>query len=65
LDAGGQKELKIAVTDAGCRESTGFDAKITTVLDKYLTTRMKELETEVAAVKQIRRDASARATALL
>lgn len=65
LDAGGQKELKIAVTDAGCRESTGFDAKITAVLDKYLTTRMKELETEVAAVKQIRHDASERARLLL
>ncbi|MGO4145177.1 hypothetical protein AB4Y77_08845 [Paenarthrobacter sp. YAF11_1] len=65
LDAGGQKELKIAVTDATCRADTNFDAKLTTVLDKYLTTRMKELQTEVAAVKQIRRDASARAAALL
>lgn|GEM_PF-3008799 len=65
LEARGQKELKIAVTDATCRESTGFDAKITTVLDKYLTTRMKELETEVAEVKKIRHDASERARLLL
>ncbi|MEV7663382.1 hypothetical protein [Paenarthrobacter sp. NPDC089316] len=65
LDAGGQKELKIAVTDATCRENTGFDAKITSVLDKYLTTRMKELEAEVADVKQIRHDASERAQLLL
>ncbi|MDI2034795.1 hypothetical protein [Paenarthrobacter nitroguajacolicus] len=64
-EAGGQKELKIAVTDATCRESTGFDAKITTVLDKYLTTRMKELEAEVADVKQIRHEASERAQLLL
>ncbi|MFE4194798.1 hypothetical protein ACFRJ9_02945 [Paenarthrobacter sp. NPDC056912] len=65
LEAGGQKELKIAVTDATCREKTDFDAKLTAVLDKYLTTRMKELETEVAEVRQIRNDASARASALL
>ncbi|MFJ5956934.1 hypothetical protein ACIQC5_13370 [Paenarthrobacter sp. NPDC092416] len=65
LSAGGQKELKIAVTDATCRENTGFDAKLSAVLDKYLTTRMKELESEVAEVQKIRSDASARAAALL
>ncbi|MFF2841416.1 hypothetical protein [Paenarthrobacter sp. NPDC057981] len=65
LEAGGQKELKIAVTDATCRQSTGFDEKITAVLDKYLTTRMKELEPEVEAVKRIRADASAKAKVLL
>ncbi|MFE4081761.1 hypothetical protein [Paenarthrobacter sp. YIM B13468] len=65
LEAGGQKELKIAVTDATCRESTGFDAKLNTVLDKYLTTRMQELDSEVAAVQQIRREASARAAAMM
>jgi len=62
--AGGQEEFKIAVTDAVCRDQTGFHAALDKVLDKYLTTRMQELAPEIARVKEIRRTAAAIAEAL-
>lgn len=62
--AGGQEEFRIAVTDAVCRDQTGFHAALDNVLDKYLTTRMQELAPEIARVKEIRRTAAANAEAL-
>lgn len=62
--AGGQEEFRIAVTDAVCRDKTGFHAALDKVLDKYLTTRMQELAPQVVKVKEIRRAAGANAAAL-
>jgi hypothetical protein len=62
--AGGQDEFKIAVTDAACRDKTGFHTALDKVLDKYLTTRMQELTPQIEKVKEIRRTAAANATAL-
>lgn len=62
--AGGQDEFRIAVTDAVCRDTTGFHAALDRVLDKYLTTRMQELAPQIETVKEIRRNAAANAAAL-
>jgi hypothetical protein len=62
--AGGQEEFRIAVTDAVCRDKTGFHAALDKVLDKYLTTRMQELAPQIAKVKEIRRTADANAAVL-
>lgn len=62
--AGGQEEFKIAVTDAVCRDKTGFHAALDKVLDKYLTTRMQELAPQIETVKEIRRAADANAATL-
>lgn len=62
--AGGQEEFRIAVTDAVCRDKTGFHAALDKVLDKYLTTRMQELAPQIAKVTEIRRTAAANAAAL-
>lgn len=62
--AGGQEEFRIAVTDAICRDKTGFHAALDKVLDKYLTTRMQELAPEIEKVKEIRRTAATNAAAL-
>lgn len=62
--AGGQEEFRIAVTDAVCRDKTGFHAALDKVLDKYLTTRMQELAPQIAKVKEIRRTADANAASL-
>ncbi|NUU31820.1 hypothetical protein [Arthrobacter sp. C9C5] len=62
--AGGQEEFRIAVTDAVCRDKTGFHAALDKVLDKYLTTRMQELAPQIAKVKEIRRTADVNAAAL-
>jgi hypothetical protein len=62
--AGGQEEFRIAVTDAVCRDKTGFHAALDNVLDKYLTTRMQELAPQIAKVKEIRRMADANVAAL-
>ena len=62
--AGGQEEIRIALTDAVCRETTSFHAKIDSVLDKYVTTRMRELAPQIEQVNQIRKTAAANATAL-
>lgn len=59
--AGGQEEIKIAVTDALCREETCLQARIDAVLDKYLTTEMQQMATELAEVKEIRTQAAQRA----
>jgi hypothetical protein len=52
------------VTDAVCRDKTGFHAALDRVLDKYLTTRMQELAPEIEKVKEIRRVAAANAAAV-
>ncbi|MFF2028707.1 hypothetical protein [Arthrobacter sp. NPDC058192] len=52
------------MTDAVCRDKTGFHAALDKVLDKYLTTRMQELAPQTAKVKEIRRTADANAAAL-
>lgn len=62
--AGGQEEFRIAVTDAVCRDKTGFHAALDNVLDKYLTTRMQVLAPQIEKVKEIRRTAAASAAAL-
>ncbi|XAS69494.1 hypothetical protein V3C33_09710 [Micrococcaceae bacterium Sec5.7] len=62
--AGGQEEFRIAVTDAVCRDKTGFHPTLDKVLDKYLTTRMQELAPQIAKVKEIRRTADANAATL-
>jgi hypothetical protein len=62
--AGGQEEFRIAVTDAVCRDKTGFHAALDKVLDKYLTTRMQELAPQIAKVREIRRMADANAAKL-
>jgi hypothetical protein len=62
--AGGQEEFRIAVTDAVCRDKTGFHAALDKVLDKYLTSRMQELAPQIAKVKEIRRTADANAATL-
>jgi len=62
--AGGQEEFRIAVTDAVCRDKTGFHAALDNVLDKYLTTRMQELAPQIARVQEIRRTAEANAATL-
>jgi hypothetical protein len=62
--AGGQEEFRIAVTDAVCRDKTGFHPALDKVLDKYLTTRMQELAPQIAKVKEIRRTADAKAAVL-
>lgn len=63
--AGGQEEFRIAMTDAVCRDKTGFHAALDKVLDKYLTTRMQELAPQIAKVKEIRRTADANAAKLV
>lgn len=63
--AGGQEEFRIAVTDAVCRDKTGFHAALDRVLDKYLTTRMQQLAPEIEKVKEIRRSAAANAAPIL
>jgi hypothetical protein len=63
--AGGQDEFKIAVTDAVCRDKTGFHAALDKVLDKYLTTRMQQLAPEIEKVKEIRRTAATNAAPIL
>jgi hypothetical protein len=62
--AGGQEEIRIALTDAVCREKTSFHASIDTVLDKYITTRMRELAPQIEQVNQIRKTAAANAAKL-
>lgn len=62
--AGGQEEIRIAVTDAVCRDKTGFHAALDAVLDKYLTTRMQELAPEIEKVRAIRRTAAGNAAVL-
>jgi hypothetical protein len=62
--AGGQEEFSIAVTDAVCRDKTGFHTALDKVLDKYLTTRMQELAPQIEQVKEIRRAAAANAARL-
>lgn len=62
--AGGQEEFRIAVTDAVCRDQTGFHKALDAVLDKYLTTRMQELAPQIERVNEIRRAAAANAAAL-
>lgn len=62
--AGGQEEFRIAVTDAVCRDKTGFHPALDKVLDKYLTTRMQELAPQIAKVKEIRQTADANAATL-
>lgn len=64
VQAGGMNEFKIAVTDATCREQVGFHGQLDSVLDKYLTTRMQQLEPEIAKVTEIRKQAAARAAEL-
>lgn len=61
--AGGQEEIRIAVTDATCRQHTGFHAAIDKVLDRYVTTRMRELTPQIEQVTQIRKTAAANASA--
>ena len=61
LKAGGLNEFKIAVTDATCREQVNFHGQLDAVLDKYLTTRMQQLEPEIAKVTEIRKQAAATA----
>ncbi|MDQ0632229.1 hypothetical protein QFZ40_000138 [Arthrobacter pascens] len=61
LKAGGLNEFKIAVTDTTCREQVNFHGQLDAVLDKYLTTRMQQLEPEIATVTEIRKQAAARA----
>lgn len=63
-EAGGLDEFKIAVTDATCREQVGFHGQLDALLDKYLTTRMQQLEPEIAKVTEIRKQAAARAAEL-
>ena len=58
--AGGQNEFKIAVTDATCREQVNFHGQLDALLDKYLTTRMQQLEPEITKVTEIRKQAAAR-----
>lgn len=60
-EAGGLNEFKIAVTDATCREQVNFHGQLDAVLDKYLTTRMQQLEPEIAEVTEIRKQAAAKA----
>ena len=62
--AGGQEEFRIAVTDAVCRDKTGFHTALDKVLDKYLTTRMQELAPQIAKVNEIRHTADANAATL-
>lgn len=62
--AGGQEEFRIAVTDAVCRDKTGFHSALDTILDRYLTTRMQQLAPEIETVQEIRRNAAANASAL-
>lgn len=64
VEAGGLDEFKIAVTDATCREQVGFHGQLDALLDKYLTTRMQQLEPEIAKVTEIRKQAAARAAEL-
>ncbi|MBT2532689.1 hypothetical protein J7E83_11255 [Arthrobacter sp. ISL-48] len=61
VKAGGLNEFKIAVTDATCREQVDFHGQLDSLLDKYLTTRMQQLEPEIAKVTEIRKQAAARA----
>ena len=61
-EAGGLNEFKIAVIDAMCREQVAFHGQLDALLDKYLTTRMQQLEPEIAAVTEIRKQAAARAS---
>lgn len=59
--AGGQEEIKIAVTDAVCREETNLQTRIDAVFDKYLTTEMQQMATEMAEVTEIKTQAAQRA----
>jgi hypothetical protein len=63
--AGGKEEFRIAVTDAGCRDKTGFHAALDNILDRYLTTRIKQIAPDIEKVKEIRRNAAANAAPLL
>ncbi|MDQ0676772.1 hypothetical protein QFZ30_000154 [Arthrobacter pascens] len=64
VEAGGLNEFKIAVTDATCREQVGFHGQLDALLDKYLTTRMQQLEPEITKVTEIRKQAASRAAEL-
>lgn len=59
----GQEEFRIAVTDAVCRDRTGFHPALDKILDRYLT-RMQQLAPEIEKVQEIRRNAAANASAL-
>ena len=59
--AGGQEEIRIAVTDAVCRDQTNFHSGVDGVLDKYVTTRMQELAPQIEQVTRIRKAAAANA----
>jgi hypothetical protein len=60
----GQDETKIAVADAVCRERVDLHERLDTVLDKYLTTRMRELRPDIEQVTEIREAAADRAAEL-
>ncbi|NOJ61789.1 hypothetical protein [Arthrobacter sp. 260] len=64
LASGGQNEIKIAVTDATCRDEIGLHDQLDQIFDRYLTTAMRELEPEIKKVTEIRRIAVENATEL-
>jgi hypothetical protein len=49
------------VTDAVCRDQTGFHSSVDGILDKYITTRMQELAPQIEQVTQIRKTVAANA----
>ncbi|MFJ7751066.1 hypothetical protein ACIQXM_14035 [Arthrobacter sp. NPDC097144] len=59
--AGGQEEIKIAVTDAVCREETNLQTRIDAVFDKYLTTEVQQMAPGMAEVTEIKTQAAQRA----
>ncbi|WP_326958945.1 MULTISPECIES: hypothetical protein [unclassified Arthrobacter] len=59
-----QEEFRIAVTDAVCRDKTGFHSALDKVLDKHLRTRMQKLALQIEKVKEIRRTAGTNAATL-
>lgn len=48
----GEEEIRIAMTEAVCREQTNFRANIDIVLYKYVTTRMRELAEQVTRIRK-------------
>ena len=60
-----QEAGSIAVSDAKCRESVGYEKARTASLNKYLTTFLRTNETLITEIQEIRRQGAANAQKIL
>ncbi len=59
------QEHDIALADASCREKTGFNEVMESLVGKYLTTYLTELESEIVTIQHIRTESAVRARSIL